>query len=68
MSRTGWCLTRDCDTQELRGGCPIVAGNNPPCACSCHGGSVGARPFLPITPRFAVSGEAEKEPGLQDTD
>lgn len=45
-TKTGWCMTADCDTDGARGGCPVQAGKNPPCTCSCHQGASEARGFL----------------------
>lgn len=54
-------MTRDCDSEERRGGCPIQTGSIPACTCGCHQGIEAARGFLPVIPRFA-SAEPEAEP------
>lgn len=45
-TKTGWCMTGDCDSADARGGCPVKAGSNPACTCPCHQGNVEPRGFL----------------------
>ena len=47
-TKTGWCLTGDCDSADTRGGCPVKTASNPacPCPCPCPQGAVQPRTFL----------------------
>lgn len=57
-TKTGWCMSADCDT-ETRGGCPIKVGSNPACDCPCHAGETGQRGYL--AERLTISrSKAEK--------
>lgn len=50
----GWCITKEHDTPQGRGPCPVQVGAQKPCSCECHGGAVEPRGLL---------GAAERSPG-----
>lgn len=59
--RYGWCITRQHDTEQSRGPCPIQVGNNKPCSCPCHDGQTETRPYFSATAKALLGAQKPQQ-------